>query len=236
MMNYDGVSLNGKHTNYDYGLYVTNTNPVAPPVAKTQHIEVPGRNGNIDITEALTGYTIYGNREITLQLGGKKIENAWPSFMSNFINEIHGKQVKVIFDDNPDYYYIGRATVESDYTRGNRIATFTVTIDAEPYKYEVLSTIDAWKWDSFSFVNGIIRQYNNIAVSGSREYTVTGSEMPIIPVFVASSNMTVAFEGKTYQLKAGENKLYDIVIQNKQYQLTFTGNGTVSIIYRAGRL
>lgn len=236
MISNDGVSLNGKHTNYDYGLYVTNTNPVAPPEAKTQHIEVPGRNGNIDITETLTGYTIYGNREITLQLGGKKLENAWPSFMSNFINEIHGKQVKVIFDDNPDYYYIGRAVVESDYTRGNRIATFTVTIDAEPYKYEILSTIEPWKWDLFSFVNGIIRQYNNIVVSGSREYTVTGSEMPVIPIFVASAPMSVAFEGKTYQLKAGENKLYDIVIQNKQYQLTFTGNGMVSIIYRAGRL
>jgi predicted phage tail component-like protein len=236
MMSNDGVSLNGKHTNYDYGLYVTNTNPVAPPEAKTQHIEVPGRNGNIDITETLTGYTIYGNREITLQLGGKKLENAWPSFMSNFINEIHGKQVKVIFDDNPDYYYIGRAVVESDYTRGNRIASFTVTIDAEPYKYEILNTIEPWKWDLFSFVNGIIRQYNNIVVSGSREYTVTGSEMPVIPIFVASASMSVAFEGKTYQLKAGENKLYDIVIQNKQYQLMFTGNGMVSIIYRAGRL
>lgn len=236
MMSNDGVSLNGKHTNYDYGLYVTNTNPVAPPEAKTQHIEVPGRNGNIDITETLTGYTIYGNREITLQLGGKKLENAWPSFMSNFINEIHGKQVKVIFDDNPDYYYIGRAVVESDYTRGNRIASFTVTIDAEPYKYEILNTIEPWKWDPFSFVNGIIRQYNNIVVSGSREYTVTGSEMPVIPIFVASASMSVAFEGKTYQLKAGENKLYDIVIQNKQYQLMFTGNGMVSIIYRAGRL
>ena len=236
MISSKGASLNGKHTSYDYGLYVTNTNPVAPPEVKTQHIEVPGRNGDIDITELLAGYTIYGNREITLQLGGKKLENVWPSFMSNFINELHGKKVKLIFDDNPDYYYIGRATVESDYTRGNRIASFTVTIDAEPYKYELLNTIEPWKWNTFSFVNGVIRQYKDISVSGSKTFTITGSQMPVIPVFVASSSMTVTFEEETYQLDAGENKVYDIVVLNKQYQLTFTGTGTVSIIYRAGRL
>lgn len=60
--------------------------------------------------------------------------------------------------------------------------------------------------------------------------------MPVIPEFIVSSNMTVEFEGNTYQLSAGKNKVYDIVILNKEYQVKFTGNGTVSVSYRKGRL
>ena len=148
------ATLNGKHTYTDYGLYVTNTNPVEPPEVKAEYIEVPGRNGQIDLTEALTGYTVYNNRQIVLELGGRKRSQEWPGFMSNFLNDLHGKPVKVIFDNDPSYYYQGRATVESDYEKGNEIARFTLTINAEPYKYSNQSTTEPWLWDPFSFVDG----------------------------------------------------------------------------------
>lgn len=230
------ATLNGKHTYYDYGLYVTNTNPVEPPEVKAEYITVPGRNGDIDLTEALTGYTVYGNRNINLQLGGKKRSQEWPGFMSTFLNEIHGKKVKVVFDNDPSWYYEGRATVSSDYEKGNDIARFTLTINADPYKYSELSTVEPWLWDPFSFVDGVIRYYNQVTVNGSAQITVIGSEKPTIPIITASAAMTVSFNGKSYDLTAGENKIYDIVLMDQEYTLTFTGTGTVSINYRAGRL
>ncbi len=231
----NAATLNGKHTFYDYGLYVTN-NPVAPPEPKAQYIQIPGRNGDIDLTELLSGYTIYNNRIITLVLGGKKNPNHWNSFMSGFLNEIHGKKVKIVFDDDKDYYYIGRAVVKPDYARGNEIATFTVEINAEPYKYQILSTTEPWLWDPFSFVDGVIRNYTDIVVQGSLIYKIIGSEMPVIPIMEVDVPMQVEFEGKVFSLQAGKNKIYDIVLRNHEYYLTFTGNGTVSIDYRAGRL
>lgn len=232
----NAVTINGKHTFFDYGLYVTNNNPVAPPEPKTQYIQIPGRNGDIDLTDALTGYTIYNNRTITLVLGGKKNPNHWGSFISKFLNEIHGKKVKVVFDDNKDYYYIGRAVVKADYTRGNEVATFTVEINAEPYKYNMLSTTEPWKWDPFSFVDGVIRNYANVSVQGSLVYKIIGSEMPVIPIIEVSAPMQVYFEGNSYALNSGKNKIYDIVLMNREYDLVFTGNGTVSVSYRTGRL
>lgn len=230
------ATLNGKHTYTDYGLYVTNTNPVEPPEVKAEYIEVPGRNGQIDLTEALTGYTVYNNRQIVLELGGRKRSQDWPGFMSNFLNDLHGKSVKVIFDNDPSYYYQGRATVESDYEKGNEIARFTLTINAEPYKYSNQSTTEPWLWDPFSFVDGVIRYYNQLQVDGTAQIQVLGSEMPVIPVFTTSAAMQVQFNGKTYDLTAGNNKIYDIVLMNQAYTLTFTGTGTVSINYKAGRL
>lgn len=236
MFENNSATLNGKHTYYDYGLYVTNTSPIAPPEAKTQYIEVPGRNGEIDLSEALTGYTIYKNREITLELGGKKPANQWPSFISDFLNEIHGKQVKVVFDDNKDFYYIGRATVQSGYEIGCEVAKFTVKISAEPYKYSAKSTAEPWIWDLFNFINGVIRSYREIQVNGTLKYRIVGSEMPVIPIIIASADMKVVFEGVTYDLQAGKNKIYDIVLLNNEYELTFQGSGTVSIDYKVGRL
>lgn len=236
MFQNNSATINDKHTFYDYGLYVTNTNPVSPPQPKTQYISIPGRNGSLDITDALSGYTIYENRVITLKMGGKKKPELWPSFMSAFLNEVHGKKVQIIFDEETDYYYVGRATVNPDYERAGEIATFTVTIDAEPYKYSLVDSLEPWKWDPFSFVDGVIQNYSNLVVSGVSEYTITGSEMPVIPEFVVSGNMAVEFEGNTYQLSDGKNKLYDIVILNKEYPVKFTGYGTVSVSYRKGRL
>ena len=230
------ATLNGKHTYTDYGLYVTNTNPVEPPEVKAEYIEVPGRNGQIDLTEALTGYTVYNNRQIVLELGGRKRSQDWPGFMSNFLNDLHGKSVKVIFDNDPSYYYQGRATVESDYEKGNEIARFTLTINAEPYKYSNQSTTEPWLWDPFSFVDGVIRYYNQLQVDGTAQIQVLGSEMPVIPVFTTSVAMQVEFGGKTYDLAAGNNQIYDIVLMNQAYTLTFTGTGTVSINYKTGRL
>ena len=230
------ATLNGKHTYTDYGLYVTNNDPVEPPEVKAEYIEIPGRNGQIDLTEALTGYTVYNNRQIVLKLGGKKRSQDWPGFMSNFLNELHGQSVTVIFDNDPSYYYVGRATVESDYEKGNEIARFTLTINAEPYKYSNQSTTEPWLWDPFSFVDGVIRYYNQIQVNGTAQIRVIGSEMPVIPIFTASAAMQVQFDGKTYDLAAGSNKIYDIVLMNQAYTLTFTGTGTVSINYKAGRL
>lgn len=236
MFDNNSVTLNGKHTYYDYGLYVTNTNPVAPPTPKTQYIEIPGRNGDLDLTEALTGYTVYNNRTITLKLGGKKNPELWTIFRRMFLNEIHGKTVKVVFDDEPEFYYVGRATVNADWTQMNTIASFTVTINAEPYKYSLTSTIEPWFWDSFSFIDGVIQEYADLKVNGILCHTVVGSEMPVIPEFITSGGLQVEIEGKTYELPEGVNKIYDIVLMNQEYELTFTGTGTVSISYRRGRL
>lgn len=236
MFQNSACTLNGKHTFYDYGLYVGNTMPVAPPTVRKQMIEVPGRNGDIDLTEALTGYTVYNNRQITLQLGGKKNPRIWHSFMSSFLNEIHGKTVRVIFDDDPEFYFIGRAEVQGDAVKGNEVCTFTVIIDAEPYKYSLHDTSEPWLWDPFSFVDGVIRTYSNIQVSGTKTVTLINELMPVIPIITASAAMTVRFNGKNYSLSAGVNKIYDISLGPGENTLIFTGSGTVSIKFRPGRL
>ena len=67
-----GVEINGKNTWEQFRLILSSYN-ISPPEAKQNFISVPGRSGDLDFSEALTGYPMYGNRKITLVLGGKMI-------------------------------------------------------------------------------------------------------------------------------------------------------------------
>ena len=93
-----------------------------------------------------------------------------------------------------------------------------------------------WLWDPLDLEEGVIREYGNIEVSGEYAMIIDGTEKWIIPEITVSADMTVAFEGKQYSLKAGTNKVYDIVIKEGENMLTFHGTGTVSVKYRGAIL
>lgn len=209
--------INGKHTFYDWGLYVGNNAAVEPPTVRTNFIEVPGRNGNIDLTEALSGRPVYGNRVITLQLGGKKPKESQQQFVSKFVNAYHGQRVKIEFDRDRDWYYEGRATI-GEIEISNTVVRMTMTIDADPYKYSRIDSLPV------------------LTVDGTASQRVQGSALWVSPEFVCSAAMEVAFEGVSYQLNEGSNKLYEILLKDKEYTLTFTGNGTVQVKYKRGSL
>ena len=170
-----------------------------------------------------------------MEFGRGLKKNAWPTMYSKVQSLFHGKQVKVIFDDDTEYYYSGRATV-SNYTRFQTLGTFTITVNADPYKYEIYGGLDDWLWDPFNFQTGIIRSYKNIIVSGTREVRIIGRDKVIVPLIISNTSMTVTFNGITYSIVAGNNKIYDIEIVEGENVLIFTGTGTISIDYRGGIL
>ena len=233
-----GVTINEKHSYRDYGLYLTNVKQISPPEVKTTFVSVPARDGDLDLTETLAGRIVYGNRMITLEMGGKKKREEWVRFRDTVENDIHGKKVRLIFDDDPEYYWEGRAAIEDDYERGQEIGRFTITVNAQPYKLELrdAGADGCWLWDTFNFYTGIIRNYYRIQIDGTYDMEIIGREMPVIPAFDAEGDLTVTFKGTEYVLSAGTSKIYDIVITKGANLLSFNGKGVVSVHYRGGTL
>ena len=91
-------------------------------------------------------------------------------------------------------------------------------------------------WDTLDLENGIIREYKELEVTGSRIVTIPGTRKEIIPTIIASAAMQVEWKGTRYDVPAGESKLYAISLVEGENILTFYGNGTVSIDYRGGIL
>ena len=76
------------------------------PTVKTQTESVPGADGELDLTAALTGGPVFGNRQIKIRFGFAPGAFDFYSFAA----VIHGQRLKVELS-NKTGYYIGRYTV-----------------------------------------------------------------------------------------------------------------------------
>ena len=60
-----GVRFDGKHSYFDYGLYLNKPPDYGTPEMRTISLDIPGMNGSLDYTEAITGDVTYSNRQQT---------------------------------------------------------------------------------------------------------------------------------------------------------------------------
>lgn len=101
------------------------------PDVKTQTVSIPGADGELDLTDALTGEPIFGNRAIKLKLGF--FPHGSFDFYA-FAAAVHGQRRKLELDGR-DGYYIGRCTVGTPDTSLDR-TIFDLTINADPYRLD----------------------------------------------------------------------------------------------------
>ena len=224
-----------KHSYDDFGFLIKSL-VINAPTVQTHKVEIPGRNGLLDLTESLTGKVQYNNREITIEFRYLGAENTRSSVLSQFENFAHGQLMKFTFDDDYAYYYEGRIESIEPVVNG-KAYDITVTIDADPMKYYLQSTAEDWLWDPFDFEEGVINEpATNLVVSGTLVYTllVTGGSGE--PTIISTAAMTVLYKGKTYSIIKGTQVMYGLVISEGENILQFNGNGKVTIEFRGGRL
>lgn len=240
---YFEVESSGKtfHSMKDWGLRCVNTDRIGDPIQNTKYISVLGLNKKLDLTEAVTGRPTYSHREIKIVLAGINKETDWESIISTFRNAIDGRVCKITFDNDPAYYWQGRVHVV-DFSSIMRLGTFTVSIpEADPYKYNMESSAEPWKWNPFNFETGVITNADAEHIVGSGAVVIPSGHMYVSPEFVvsnlSSSSFTVEFNGKTYELKLGSNRIPPILINgDEEVTLKFTGTADVLIVYRGGSL
>ncbi len=109
------------------------------PSLKTVTIEVPARDGVVDITERLYGGAKYGNRRIKLTFENAKgilSSDSWEELLTKVSNLLHGKKKKIIFSTDPEWYYTGRCSVDSFEVKKKK-RTIVISCDCDPYKYKL---------------------------------------------------------------------------------------------------
>lgn len=232
------LTLNDEIDTWDDWKIVSTKRPVFnEPELRSEYMDVPGRNGQLDMTEVLTGYPLFENRTGSLEFFLYDDSKPALTKLNVIRNYLHGKRHKIILNDEPEYYYAGRLMVhESHPTTEGEYAVFELEYNLEPYKYELSSSSDDWLWDPFNFETGVIREYNGIPVAGTATVTVIGSRKPTTPTIICDTDMNMVFDGSTYALSAGTNIVPSIVLHEEEYEFTFTGSGSVSISMKAGVL
>lgn len=209
--NISSQTLNGKNTFTDWHLMPTSRLLINPPAVKTNYIDIPGANGIIDATEIMTGYPTYNNRSGSLEfyvlnghsvLSNNRRDQKWSTYgiwnnrYSDIMDYLHGRSMKLILDDDPEYYYRGRLSVNA-WKSDKTFSKIALDYNLDPFKYEMFDSTENWLWDPFSFVDGIIRNrnYYSFTVGPDTEahiITVPMRSMPVIPEFLVQCTSEVS--------------------------------------------
>lgn len=230
----NGVMFGEYHSLDDLGL-IFNTKTISEPKAQTKLVSVPSRNGLIDMTEVLTGDVRYEDRTISMSFTITDNVNRWESKRMELANLFHGQRMRIVFDDDEAFYWLGRVTV-GDLKPSKSVATITIKATVDPYKYNITTSEDDWLWNPFDFEFGIINETADIEVDGTKTVVIVGGQRWENPIITSDAEMTVTFDGVTYDIVEGSQVIYDIVIEEGENELVFNGNGTVSINYVGGSL
>lgn len=238
---YHSITFGDKNTWDDFKLVATSRPLFLPPPVKTNYVEVPGADGKLDLTTLLTGEPMYGNRTGSIELYVMNGYSEWSHRYSEIMNFLHGQAMNVVLEDDPGYYYTGRFSVNKWASEKER-SKITIDYDLAPYKMEIQTSSEDWIWDTFDFEIGIIREYGNLIIDGTKTIEVIGCRKSVIPKFIVSLDDPNKFikvtreDGSQFLLTNGEFKVPNVKISNSSERLTFTGKGIVSIDFRGGSL
>lgn len=225
-----------KHTFKDFGLYWLEPYSIGFPEPDEYLVYVPGAYSPIDLTDELTGHTGFKSRKVDLSFEVRDQDYyRYEAIKMGLAEYIHGRKLRIILDTDPNYFYLARLRVEFDKNEKSE-SKLILTGEADPYKYNVLSSMDEWEWDPFSFVNGVIHFAKDLKIDGRTKVSLLPTRVPVSPNFICSSPMTVELDGEKVSLPAGKSQSPYIVLKNQDNELYFEGNGTVTIDYRGGFL
>lgn len=230
----NGVIFDEIHSFMDLELILTDVK-ISSPEPQTKMVSVPVRNGDIDMSDVVSGNTRFKNRTIVFTFISNKNVEDWLLEISNIRNKIAGQKKRIIIDYDPAFYWYGRITDVSQEISDN-IESIVVTASVDPYKYSITTSEEDWLWDPFDFEQSVINETADLEVDGSLEVSIIAGKRWDNPIIISDSVMTVAFKGSTYKIKAGSQVMYDIILEEGENILTFTGNGKVTINYVGGML
>ena len=232
---YHSITIGDKNTWDDWHLIPESRPLVNSPPVKSNYIEIPGGDGVLDLTAVMAGRPLYNNRTGNWSFIVQNGFRDWAVLYSEIMAYLHGQKMRAVLEDDPDFYYEGRFSVnqwrsDKDYSR------IVIDYNVGPYKQYVAGS-DKWLWDTFNFETDTIRYYKNLIVSGTLNIVVIGDMMDTIPVLVSSvDGMKVSYNGVSHTLSRGANQFGDIVLHFGENNFTFTGNGRITINIVGGRL
>lgn len=211
------VLFGTKRSYQDFNL-ILNSYSISSPEPKLQQIDVPLRDGVIDLTESLNGAVNFNNRTITINFTSKELDrNKWEYLIAEMRHYLDGVMQRITFDNDRCYWY-GRTKMSAD--TNAKVMKITITAEVEPYRFENGSD---WLWDPFSFIDGVITTDTFELVEVPQEITVTIWRPNSYLQCYCSAPMVCTYKGQQVQLQQGYNKVYSFMFERGENTLSFSG-------------
>lgn len=231
-------SLNiGNYNTWDTWHLIPTSRPVInPPDTKTKYVDLPGGNGQIDLTDALNGWPVYDTRTGSIEFAVAHnytldpVRGAvdptygeWADRYSDIMNSIQGRYFKTTLEDDPYWTYLGRFSV-NDWKSDQHNSVITLDYELYPYKVEPYYSDEDWLWDPFDFETGIVQELHNVTITSPYQRVEIDVDYMPVPLRMTVSGAITKIHlwgdaTATFDPKVGE---YDYtILQKGHYYLTF---------------
>lgn len=204
-----GVTFGTIHSNTNFSL-ILSKKVIETPDPKTSFVEVEGSDGVVDLTEYF-GEVNYENRQLKFTFS--VVDSNYSTKFSELSNAIHGRLLKIIIDDDPNYYYMGRVYVDP-WNSNPILQTIVVTCDCEPYKYKLNKTIVT------------------TTVTATKTLSLTNLKKKVSPTFTTTASFTITLGSIVATYSAGTFIVPEIQLLEGTNSIKFDGTGSVTITYQ----
>lgn len=221
-----GVTFGSVHSYRDWGVS-WNGQSNTPPESMRALVEVPYRNGVLDVTGALTNKIFYKTRTLTLEFIADGNTISWPKLRSKILSDIHGRALHVTLDSDPDFYWDAYHCEVSDFNAEEGLLSFSVECEVFPYKLKQNLTSQTF----------IISDVNVSKV-------FSNSRMEVNPTIFNAQEVQVKFTDSsgtisTIVMSPGTHVFDNIEFVKGDNTLIFSkvsANASVTVSYREGEL
>lgn len=190
---------------------------LSAPMYKSNFVTVPGRDGDLDLTTALTdGEPRYSNRTLTATFEsseGSRLDRQ--GIFDDLLARLDGRRVNIVLPDYEGYYLDGRAHVAISYNDPAHGA-LTVTANCLPWRFSLNETVHTLTASSTAR-QVILRNYGRRVV---------------IPTVTVAGSVSLSFGSRTWSLSAGTYTLPELMLRPGSNTVSYSGSGTVTIRYR----
>lgn len=213
-----GIQFGQYHSYRDLKL-IPSKKEMGAPAVKKRSIEIEGADGVLDLTDFF-GEPKYGEATHKFDFSTLVPQTEFLSLFSTVKNAIHGKKVRIVLDDDPTFFYMGRCFV-SPFTNEKGVGVVSVECDCEPYKYKLDRTV----------VTTAIDGTKTIALTNGRKRAV-----PEVSVDTTTSLNIVFQTVNVWDLGAGSYTLPELELTEGENIVTVTGTGTITFTWQEGDL
>lgn len=202
------------------GLWTLTGWELSPAEYKSNFVEVPGRDGDLDLSTALTdGAPRYGNRTLVATLesseGSRLDRESRINIMTNWLD---GWRMNITLPDDSQHYLTGRVSIAKEYNDPAHAAV-TVTAVCDPWRYNIHETV-------LTLTAGTEEQVAALVNDGRK------TVVPLLEISGEAASVRLVFGSASWVLGAGTYQLPDLILPQGGAQLTYSGTGTLTFTYR----
>lgn len=210
-----GITFGAYHSYTDWAL-IPGRIEIETPQIKENKIDIEGADGALDLTDFF-GEVKYEDFPLSFPFSMLGEDAGYIARHTQIKNAIHGKKLKIILDDDPGFFYLGRLSVGS-LKKEKGYATMTIDAECEPYKYKAEKTT--------------VTQ----AITGAGVVRLTNGRKYAVPEITATAAFTLAYGGNTWAIQAGSYTLPELELKEGENTINVTGTGTITFSYQEGGL